>query len=110
MNFQRTLVLAVFILGSLLSSARDKVNDDESSSYNKNKKEREEWLRNTNSGMFIHFCADAQLGVVISHTLVGASDDYVKRYFTELPQTFNPNKFDATEIATLAKLAGLVTA
>jgi len=95
------------MLVSSLSFAQDKVNDDESSSYNKNKPEREEWLRNTNSGMFIHFSADAQLGVVISHTLVGASDDYVKRYFTELPQTFNPSRFDATEIATLAKLAGM---
>ena len=96
-----------FLLISFLSFAQDKVNDDESSSYNKNKPAREEWLRNTNSGMFIHFSADAQLGVVISHTLVGASDDYVKRYFTELPETFNPTKFDPTEIATLAKLAGM---
>ncbi|HTE12173.1 MAG TPA: alpha-L-fucosidase [Chitinophagaceae bacterium] len=107
MKQQRLISCIVFLFASLLSFTQDKVNDDESSSYNKNKPEREEWLRNTNSGMFIHFSADAQLGVVISHTLVGASDDYVKRYFTELPETFNPLKFDATEIATLAKLAGM---
>ena len=107
MHFQRFTGCIAFILLSFFSLAQDKVNDDESSSYNRNKKEREEWLRNTNSGMFIHFSADVQLGVVISHTLVGASDDYVKRYFAELPATFNPSKFDATEIATLAKLAGM---
>ncbi|MFT3935602.1 MAG: alpha-L-fucosidase [Chitinophagaceae bacterium] len=107
MNAQKFLTTFVLFLLGLIGYAQDKVNDDESSSYNKNKPEREEWLRNTNDGMFIHFSADAQLGVVISHTLVGASDDYVKRYFTELPQTFNPSKFDPTEIATLAKLAGM---
>ena len=107
MNLLRLPVCTALVLISFLSLAQDKVNDDESSSYNKNKPAREEWLRNTNSGMFIHFSADAQLGVVISHTLVGASDDYVKRYFTELPQTFNPSKFDPAEIATLAKLAGM---
>jgi alpha-L-fucosidase len=107
MNIKRLTGCILFIFISFVSFAQDKVNDDESSSYNKNKPEREEWLRNTNSGMFIHFSADAQLGVVISHTLVGASADYVKRYFTELPETFNPTKFDATEIATLAKLAGM---
>ena len=107
MHFQKLTGCIAFLLLSFFSLAQDKVNDDESSSYNKNKKEREEWLRNNNSGMFIHFSADVQLGFVISHTLVGASDDYVKRYFAELPATFNPSKFDATEIATLAKLAGM---
>jgi len=107
MNLLQLPACTALVLISFLSFAQDKVNDDESSSYNKNKPGREEWLRNTNSGMFIHFSADAQLGVVISHTLVGASDDYVKRYFTELPETFNPSKFDPAEIATLAKLAGM---
>ncbi|MEP7377272.1 MAG: alpha-L-fucosidase [Chitinophagaceae bacterium] len=99
--------LILVIIFSLDSLAQDVVNDDESSSYNRNKPLREEWLRNTNNGMFIHFSVDAPLGIVISHSLVGASDDYVQRYFTELPQTFNPKKFDPDEIATLAKLAGM---
>jgi len=83
------------------------VHDDASSNYNLNKPAREEWLRNINDGMFIHFGVDASLGIVISHSLVGASADYVQRYYTELPKVFNPKKFDADEIATLAKLAGM---
>lgn len=50
---------------------------------------------------------DGQLGVVISHSLVGASADYVERYFNELPKTFDPAKFDPHQIAVLAKLAGM---
>src|SRR5688500_6151451 len=107
MNDKRMLACITFMLVYLFSSAQDVVNDDESSSYNLNKPEREEWLRNTNNGMFIHFSVDAPLGIVISHSLVGASDDYVQRYFAELSQTFNPKKFDPDEIATLAKLAGM---
>jgi hypothetical protein len=30
-----------------------------------------------------------QFGVVINHSLAGASDDYTRRFFTELPKTFN---------------------
>jgi alpha-L-fucosidase len=90
-----------------LSAQNDVVKDQDASNYNLNKPEREEWLRNTNNGMFIHFSIDAQLGIVISHSLVGASADYVNRYFNELPQTFNPAKFNPDEIATLAKLAGM---
>jgi len=107
MKVKGILVSLFFLLSHFLSIAQDVVNDDESSSYNKNKPEREEWLRNTNDGMFIHFSVDAQLGVVISHSLVGASDDYTDRFFKELPQTFDPSKFDPYEIAILAKLAGM---
>jgi alpha-L-fucosidase len=85
----------------------DVVKDGEASDYNLNKPEREEWLRNAAGGLFIHFGVDAQLGIVISHSLVGASDDYVNRYFNELPATFNPSRFNPEEIATLAKLAGM---
>ena len=107
MNDKRVLICITFMLVQFLSSAQDVVNDDESSSYNKNKPEREEWLKNSNSGMFIHLGVDASLGVVISHSLVGASDDYANRYFNELPKVFNPKHFDPNEIAMLAKLAGM---
>ena len=107
MNSKRVLACITFTLVYFFSSAQDVVNDDESSSYNLNKPEREEWLRNTNNGMFVHFSVDAPLGIVISHSLVGASGDYARRYFAELPQMFNPKKFDRDEIATLAKLAAI---
>ncbi len=73
----------------------------------KNKQDRVDWLRDAGFGMFIHFGIDSQLGIVISHSLVGASDDYVNRYFNELPKTFNPSQFDPYQIAVLAKLAGM---
>jgi alpha-L-fucosidase len=57
-------------------------------------------------GLFIHWGVDSQLGSVISHSLVGASDDYVKRFYDELPRTFDPNKFNPNDWAVLARLAG----
>lgn len=101
------LLLLLCLLSFAVSAQHDVVNDDEESSFNLNKPEREEWLRNTGAGLFIHFNIDAQLGVVISHSLVGASNDYVERYFKELPETFDPSKFNPKEIATLAKMAGM---
>nr|WP_320000621.1 alpha-L-fucosidase [uncultured Draconibacterium sp.] len=74
---------------------------------NLNKPERVEWFRDLGFGLFIHFSFDSQLGIVISHSMVGASEDYLNRYINELPKTFNPKDFDAKEIATLAKLAGM---
>lgn len=57
--------------------------------------------------MFMHWSLDAQLGVVISHSLPGASGDYKRMFFTELPKTFKPKKFDPEAWAVLAKLAGM---
>jgi len=56
-----------------------------------NKPHRMEWLKDAGLGLFIHWSLDSQIGTVISHSLVGASDDYVDRFFKELPRTFNPN-------------------
>ena len=74
---------------------------------NRNKSERQEWLRDLGFGMFIHWSMDSQLGMVISHSMVGASDDYVNRYLNELPKTFDPQDFDPYKIAIQAKLAGM---
>ena len=71
-----------------------------------NKAERVEWFRDLGFGLFIHWSLDSQIGSVISHSLVGASPDYVERYFKQLPRTFNPSKFDPDEWAVLSKLAG----
>ena len=58
-------------------------------------------------GMFVHWSHDSQLGSVISHSMVGASDDYIDRYINELPKTFNPKKYDADEWMEIAKIAGV---
>lgn len=79
----------------------------ESVNINRNKPERQEWLRDLGFGMFIHWSIDSQLGVVISHSMVGASDDYTNRFINELPKTFDPTEFDAYKIAKQAKLAGM---
>ncbi len=72
-----------------------------------NKPERLEWFRDLGFGLFIHWSVDSQLGVVISHSMAGASDDYNQRFLTELPKTFNPRKFYPQDWAALAKLAGI---
>lgn len=74
---------------------------------NLNKPERENWFTNLGFGMFIHWSHDSQLGSVISHSMVGASEAYLQRYVEELPKTFNPRKFNPDEWASLAKLAGM---
>ncbi len=71
-----------------------------------NRNERIEWFRDAGFGLFIHWSIDSQLGSVISHSLVGASEVYVKKWFEALPKTFNPKKFDPDDWAVLAKLAG----
>lgn len=72
-----------------------------------NRPERLEWFRDLGFGMFIHWNVDGTLGGVISHSLVGASAEYTKRYFDLLPKAFNPRKYNPDDWAALAKLAGM---
>ncbi|WP_299320606.1 alpha-L-fucosidase [uncultured Maribacter sp.] len=72
----------------------------------KNQPHLEQDFMDMGFGIFVHWSLDSQLGSVISHSLVGASDDYVNRYFNELPKTFYPDKFDADEWARLFKITG----
>ncbi|MEP2057433.1 MAG: alpha-L-fucosidase [Maribacter litoralis] len=72
----------------------------------KNNNQLEEDFMDMGFGIFVHWSIDSQLGSVISHSLVGASDEYVNRYFNELPKTFYPDKFDADEWARLFKISG----
>lgn len=58
-------------------------------------------------GMFIHWSMDSQVGAVISHSMAGASEDYLQRFINDLPKTFNPRKFYPEDWAILAKLAGM---
>jgi len=72
-----------------------------------NKSERVDWYQDLGFGMFIHWNVDAPLGVVISHSLAGASIEYTEKYLSELPGYFNPDKFNPAKWAQLAKLAGM---
>jgi alpha-L-fucosidase len=72
-----------------------------------NKPDRVNWFQDLGFGMFIHWNVDGTLGAVISHSLAGASDEYAEKYFSELPQYFNPEKFNPNHWAKLAKLAGM---
>lgn len=72
-----------------------------------NKPDRLEWFRDQGFGLFIHWGVDSPLGVTISHSLVGASDDYVSRYFHDLPSYFAPDSFHPESWARLASLAGV---
>jgi alpha-L-fucosidase len=79
----------------------------EATEGSRNKPERLEWFRDQGFGLFIHWSLDSQLGSVISHSMVGASDDYNRRFIEDLPRTFNPRKFHPDDWAALAKLAGI---
>ncbi len=77
------------------------------SELNLNKPERELWFTDLGLGLFIHWSFDVQLGMVISHSVVGATQDYLDRYFNELPQTFDPSNFQPEKWAREAKMAGM---
>jgi alpha-L-fucosidase len=74
---------------------------------NLNKPERETWFTDLGLGLFIHWSFDVQLGMVISHSAVGASQDYLDRYFNQLPQTFDPAHFQPEKWAREARMAGM---
>ncbi len=72
-----------------------------------NDPERRQWFMDQALGMFVHWSVDSQLGSVISHSMVGASEDYLDRFVDDLPRSFYPDKFDPEQWARLAKLAGM---
>jgi alpha-L-fucosidase len=92
----------VILVASLVSGARPAAQ-----SVPGNKPERLEWFRDLGFGLFIHWSLDSQIGSVISHSLVGADTEFLRRYFDELPKTFNPTKYNPKDWAVLAKLAGM---
>jgi alpha-L-fucosidase len=71
-----------------------------------NKPDREQWFMDLGFCMYVSWSLDCQLGTVISHSLAGASDDYIERFFNDLPKTFNPKRFDAEALVRLAKVSG----
>jgi alpha-L-fucosidase len=102
MFFRRTL-LAALLCGSACLHAQQA----ELKKGDLNRAERLEWFRDQGFGLFIHWSVDSQIGTVISHSMVGASDDYNNRFINDLPKTFNPRKFYPQDWAQLAKLAGM---
>lgn len=94
------VILLLFVLSSAVYA-------QEESPLNHNKPEREEWFAGLGFGMFIHWSMDVQLGMVISHSMVGASEQYLDNYVNELPKTFNPVNFDARQWANAAGQAGM---
>src|ERR1700761_5570817 len=99
---RRLLCSLEFLLLAVHAPAADDPNPEVGSL---NKAERLEWFRDQGFGLFIHWSVDSQLGVVISHSLVGASPEYTDRFFTQLPETFDPHAFDPMDWARLARLA-----
>lgn len=89
-------LLSVILVSSIVSAQQNANNHD-----------RELWFMDMGFGMFIHWSMDSQVGAVISHSMAGASEDYLARFENDLPKTFNPKKFDPDEWAVLAKLAGM---
>ncbi len=69
--------------------------------------DREEAFMDWGLGMFVHWSLDSQLGSVISHSLVGASEDYIQRYLSELPQSFSPDNYDPDQWMRIAKRTGV---
>ena len=95
MNWMRITVLCVLVSAASGYAAAEG-----------NKPEREEWFMDQALGLFVHWGVDAPLGSVISHSLAGASDAYIERYFAELPGHFRAARFDPAAWARLAELAG----
>ena len=71
-----------------------------------NSPELEEEFMDWGLGLFIHWSMDSQLGSVISHSMVGASGEYLDRFINELPKSFYPGKYNPEEWMRLASLAG----
>ncbi|UCF35350.1 MAG: alpha-L-fucosidase [Acidobacteriota bacterium] len=101
------LVRSIAVVLTLVSApALSLAQQVDSVSLQGNRAERLEWFQDQGLGLFIHWSLDSQIGSVISHSLVGASEDYVERFFKELPKTFEPTRFDPQEWARLARVTG----
>ena len=104
--------LGIAVMGAattLSAAAQGKTIAGENTDFNSslNKPDRVEWFRDQGFGLFLHWSVDSQLGVTISHSLVGASPEYTDKFFSELPKTFDPDQFNPNDWARLARLAGV---
>ena len=109
MTFMRPAVTRAFALAAALACcgpAAPAQNAPQNLPAPGNRPDRLEWFRDQGLGLFIHWSADSQLGTIISHSLAGASDEYIDRYYRDLPKTFNPTHLDPDALARLTSLAG----
>jgi alpha-L-fucosidase len=101
------LAIFAFAIGSLtVASAQFVDTSAKPQAGRSNDSAAVELFRDRGLGLFIHWGVDGALGGVISHSLVGASPDYVQRFFETLPSYFDPERYQPDDWARLAKLAG----
>src|SRR5215813_1758298 len=73
----------------------------------------QEWFENARLGMFIHWAPSSQRGLELSWPLVGGvlalpdSQSVSVEEYHATAHTFNPTKFDARELARMARRAGM---
>lgn len=72
-----------------------------------NKPDREEWFLDQGLGLFIHWSLDSIIGSVISHWMIGADREPLRKMYEDLPALFNPYRFNPDDWARLAKTAGV---
>ena len=97
-NVQPYRIFVLFLLLVSLNSFAQMTVERGEDFLDLNKPERLEWLKDAGFGMFIHFSFDSQLGIVIGHSMTGASPDYLNRFVNDLPKTFNISKIVWVEI------------
>jgi alpha-L-fucosidase len=102
----KLLALALWLCSGTLASAQFVDTAAKAGHAGSNNPAAVEVFRDRGLGLFIHWGVDGSLGGVISHSLVGASSDYVDRFFKTLPAYFNPDQYRPDDYARLAKLAG----
>ena len=93
------LIWATPILGQIKS-----VNEQEARG---NKPERLAWFMGLGFGMMHNLGVDTPLGCEGSHSLVGADEDYCRRFFKELPKTLSLRHYSPEDWADMIKVAGV---
>jgi len=73
----------------------------------KNNPTMEEDFLDMGIGMFIHWSIDVVIGSLASHWMIGADELQRDKLYNELPNLFNPTRFNPEEWALLAKTAGM---
>tara|TARA_R110001606_G_scaffold399261_1_gene582841 strand:- start:476 stop:1528 length:1053 start_codon:yes stop_codon:yes gene_type:complete len=104
------LILTLVFNGFVNAQANKDFSDESKKVFNK----RMQWFKDAKYGMFIHFGLYSQLGGVYKNdTIKGyaewiqAKSDIAAQDYAMLTHTFNPKDFNADEIVSIAKKAGM---